>query len=156
MAKTVKTKGGVEVINEIRMVYNVTKSGLYDAVSAPWFSLPTIELELRAARIGTFICDCDVVEIFLNFMLELKLRRHEWVDLLQRYPEEAVEKGKYVKAEWEKILIGFAPSPYFVTKDMLKVKKMTKGSHLDSSNMFRWLSVTLNLPEIECYNSILL
>ena len=77
MAKTVKTKGGVEVINEIRMVYNVTKSGLYDAVSAPWFSLPTIELELRASRVGTFMCDCDVVEIFLNFMLELKLRRHE-------------------------------------------------------------------------------
>ena len=71
-----ETMGRVEVIDEIRMVYDDTKSGLNNIVWAPWFLLPTIESEIRAVRAGTFICYCDVGEKNLNFMLETKLRSH--------------------------------------------------------------------------------
>ena len=53
--------------SDIRMVYNGTSSGLNDAVWAPWFSLPTVESHLRAVTNDTFMCDCDLSEMFLNF-----------------------------------------------------------------------------------------
>ena len=60
-------------------------------------------------------------------MMEPRLRPHAGVDLFQLYPEEAVGKNKSVKAQWERMMMGFAPSPYFVTKDMLVVKNDDEG-----------------------------
>ena len=42
------------------MVYDATKSGLNDAVWAPWFAIPNVDCHLRAAEVGTFMADCDV------------------------------------------------------------------------------------------------
>lgn len=61
-----RSKKGVD---EIRMVYDATKSGLNDAVWAPWFTMPTVDCHLRAVEAGTFMVDCDMGEMFLNFML---------------------------------------------------------------------------------------
>lgn len=36
---------------------------------APWFSQTPIEDYLRGVEPGTFMCDLDVAEQFLNFML---------------------------------------------------------------------------------------
>ena len=58
----------MKVVDEIRMVYDTTKSGLNDIVWAPWFTLPTIEAELRLIDSGTYMADCDA-GFFLNFML---------------------------------------------------------------------------------------
>ena len=69
VAKTIKSTDGVEVIDEINMVYNATKSDLNETEWDPWFSLPTINSELRTVKAGQFMCDCDVGELFLNFML---------------------------------------------------------------------------------------
>ena len=52
-------------------------------------------------------------------------------------------------------MMGFAPSPYFVTKDMLVVNMMTKGSNIDSSNVYRWTAVRLNLPGMKIYDPTL-
>ena len=52
------------------MVYDATSSGLNDAVWAPWFPMPTVETLLRAVEGGKYMVDCDIGEIFLNFMLE--------------------------------------------------------------------------------------
>jgi len=59
---------------DIRMVYNATSSGLNDAVWGRWFALPTVETHLRAVEVGTFMADCDVGEMFLNFLLHDKIR----------------------------------------------------------------------------------
>ena len=64
VAKTMKTTDGVEAIGEIRTVYEAAKSGLNETVWNSWFSLPTIESELRAVRARTLMCDCDVGECF--------------------------------------------------------------------------------------------
>lgn len=39
----------------------------------------------------------------------------------------------------------FPPLPYFVNKDMLLMEKTMKGFQLESTNVFRWYSVKLNL-----------
>ena len=51
------------------MVYNATKSDLNETDWDLWFSLPTINSELRTVKAGQFMCDCDDGELFLNFML---------------------------------------------------------------------------------------
>ena len=70
-------------------------------------------------------------------MTELRLRPHAGIVLFQLYSEEAVVKSKPVKTQWERMMMRFAPSPYFVTKDMLVVEMMMKGSNVDSSNEYR-------------------
>lgn len=72
MAKTWKVKKDVKVIDKIRMMYDATKSGLNDAAWSFWFSLPTIDSELRALKSGTYMFDCDVGDFFLNLCYILK------------------------------------------------------------------------------------
>ena len=55
-----KIMNSIEIIDEICMMYDETKSGLNELVWAPWFSLPTIESKLRTMKASTFMCDCDV------------------------------------------------------------------------------------------------
>ena len=93
--------------------------------------------------------------MFLNFIMEPSLRPHAGIDFFQLYPEEAVGKSKSVKAQWERIVMGFTPSPYFVTKAIVVVDMMTKGSHSDSSNVYRWVAVGLHLPRIDNYDPTL-
>ena len=50
------------------------------------------------------------------------------------------------------MLMGFSPSPYFVSKDMLVIEEAVIGSRFDLHNIFRWANVILNLPCTENYN----
>jgi hypothetical protein len=51
------------------MVYDGTKCGLNTPLWAPWFPLPTIELNLQAVLPGSFMADLDLGEQSLNFMM---------------------------------------------------------------------------------------
>ena len=104
-----KIADSVEVIDKICTVCDATKSGLNESVWAPWFCLPTVESELRAMKVGTFMCDCEVGKMFLNFMIDPRLRPRAGVDLFRLYPEKAVGKSKSVKAQWERMMMEFAP-----------------------------------------------
>ena len=137
------------------MVHDATKSGLNDTVWAPWFSLPTIDTKLRSVKAGTYMCDYDVGEMFLNFMLHPEIRSHTGVDLTQFYPEELVNKSRSVKARWERMMMGFSPSPYFVTKDMLFVERIAKGCRVDEDNVYRLKKVIFNLPGMDSYATTL-
>ena len=48
--------------------------------------------------------------------------------------------------------MGFSPSPYFVSKDMLVIEEVVRGSRFDLHNIFRGEKVMLNLPCTENYN----
>ena len=90
VSKTWKEEGGENLVDEIRMVYDATQSGLDDTVWAPWFAMPTVESYLQVVEAGKFMVDCDMGEMFLNFMLEPSIRLHSGVDLSKRFPEEGV------------------------------------------------------------------
>lgn len=50
--------------NDIRMVYDGTKSGLNNCMWAPQFSLPTIEAHLMFVGRQTYIGGIDIGDIF--------------------------------------------------------------------------------------------
>ena len=131
--------------NDVRMVYNATSSGLNDAVWAPWFSLPTVESHLRAVDPGTFMVDCDLGEMFLNFMLDVNIRPYAGVDLTEIFPEENEGDGKLLE-HWCRMLMGYRYSPYSTTRDVKRQEPFLKGDRKDKSNIFRWERVIINLP----------
>ena len=150
--KTWKKVEGKRIADDIRMVYDATRSGLNDAVWAPWFPMPTVVSHLRAVEKNTFMADCDVGEMFLNFMLEPKLRPFAGVDLTCMFPEEIGKITSKVEACWERMLMGFAPSPYFVIKDLMELENMVRGNRKDPANVFCWEKVILNLPGMPSYD----
>jgi hypothetical protein len=78
---------------DIRLVYNGTKSGLNESVYAPWFALPTIDSMSQWVIVGAWLADNDYGEMFLNFPLHPDLRRYCGVDLTQLFPE-LIKDGK--------------------------------------------------------------
>lgn len=61
-------------VNDSRMVYDTTSSRFNEVVWSPWFLIPTAISHLRSVKAGTFIGNCDIGDIFLNFMLNLVIR----------------------------------------------------------------------------------
>jgi len=55
--------------DDIRMVYDGTKSGLNDSIWVPRFLLPTVDTMLRAITYNTVMSDFDIGDCFLNFVL---------------------------------------------------------------------------------------
>ena len=128
---TWKKVNEVKVVDEIRMVYDASKSGLNNRVFAPWFTMPTAESHLRSVKAVTYMADCDVGEMILIFMIESEVRPYAGVDLIRVFSEEASIRGWKFNVWRTTMLIGFSPSPYFVTKYMLVVEKMVKGDRLE-------------------------
>ena len=99
-AKAGEVEGEMKVIEDIRMVYDVTSSGLNDAVWFPWFPRPTVETILRVVEGGTYMADCDIGEMFLNFMLEPRLRPYAGVDSTPSFPEKVTLETPVVHQCW--------------------------------------------------------
>lgn len=137
--------------DDIRMVYNGTSSGLNDAVWASWFALPTVDTHLRSTLPNTFMCDIDLSEMFLNFMLDKELRAYAGVDLSKLFQEE-VEKGGTLWECWVRMLMGFKPSPYLTTRDMRRIEEFLLGDKANADNVFRWHKVVFNLPGSKDYD----
>ena len=47
----------MNVVDEIRMVYDASNSGLNNIVFAPWFAMPTAESHLRSVKVETYMAD---------------------------------------------------------------------------------------------------
>jgi hypothetical protein len=58
---------------DIRMVYDASRSKLNEALWAPNFGLPTVDTLVRGIDEGTWLGDIDIGEMFLNFMLHPSL-----------------------------------------------------------------------------------
>ena len=135
---------------DIRMVYNATSLGLNEAVFAPWFALSTVESHLRAVDVNTFMGDNDIGEMFLNFLLDVNICKYAGVDLTDLLESEGMGRRRWER--WERLLMGFCPSPYLTTREMKKVEERTKGNRKDKHNIFRWDKVVLNLPGSNNYD----
>ena len=77
--------------DDIRMVYDGSKSGLNDALWAPWFALPTINTMTRWTVAGTWLADNDYGEMFLNFPMHPDLQPYCGIDVTQFFPEHKKE-----------------------------------------------------------------
>ena len=131
--------------DDIRLVYDATKSGLNEACWAPWFSLQTCESHLRAVDPGTFMGDADLGEMFLNFPLDTRIRKYAGVDLTSIFAEYCKD-GETFWERWVRMLMGFRPSPYLTTREMRRIDLFLRGASDNPDNIFRWTKVILNLP----------
>ena len=73
------------------MVYGATEVGLNEVVQDPQFTLPTIESDSRSIKSRTYMADCDVEEISLNFMIYPRIIPNIMVDLSSVYHKKDQE-----------------------------------------------------------------
>jgi len=144
--------------DDVRVVYNGTKSGLNDCLWAPWFRLPTIDQHLRAVMPGTYLSDLDIAEQFHNFIMHSDLQPYAGVDVTAFFPDEFTTEHvhkrsrKAVWLRWTRCGMGFKMSPYNAGQAMLHVEEVIRGDPLDPSNPFGFDTVILNLPGMSTYN----
>ncbi|CAB9525841.1 unknown protein [Seminavis robusta] len=141
--------------DDIRMVYDATKCQLNKAIIIPGFPMPTIDTHLRAVEVGTHMCDVDIGEMFLNFMMHPSLRPYCGVDLTP-YDLDLSEVGpqpssKHVVVSWNRIAMGLTWSPYQAVLSMHFAEEVMRGDRTDKSNVFTWDKVRLNLPGMASY-----
>ena len=96
-----KKVNGKKVADNIRTVYDAIRSGLNEADCAPWLPIPTVASRLCSVEKYTYMVDCNIGEIFLNFMLELSLRPFAGLDLTFLFPEDIRNINETMEACWE-------------------------------------------------------
>ena len=136
--------------DDVRMVYDGSKSGLNDRLWAPWFPLPTIDWSIRALKPGYFMADNDVGEMFHNFMLDENIRKFCGLDLSVYFKDDKTalydKMGRYWR-RWNRLAMGLRPSPYCAVQGMMIAKEVILGDQYDvKNNVFHWETVRLNLP----------
>lgn len=136
---------GQEEVLDIRMVYNGSSCGLNAVLWAPWFALPTGEQMTRTLDVGYWGADNDYGEMFYNFWLHKDLRRYSGVDLTVHFPEE-LDGQDTLWEVWTRPAMGLKPSPYQSVQGSLVTKRIALGDPKDESNVYRWNTLSLNLP----------
>ena len=66
---------------DIRVVFDSTSSGLNEALWAPNFFLPTARDAALLLSFLTFMADADFGEMFHNFFMDPKVRKHAGVEI---------------------------------------------------------------------------
>lgn len=135
--------------DDVRPVYDGSVSGLNDSIWMPRFALPTIQTHLRQVEAGTFMCDLDLGEMFLNFILHEDLRSLTGVDLTLYAPEA---QGRLLWECWQRAAMGLTSSPYQACQGMAFAEEVIRGDPGDPDNIFRWHRIRLNLPGSDEYN----
>jgi hypothetical protein len=139
--------------SDIQIVHDGTKSGLNDAMWAPWFSLPSIETHLRCVDANSFLGDIDVGYMFHNFMLHGDLQAYAGIDLTPFFQNKTLgsQTPRTVWERWVRSAMGFKSSPYNAIQGMLFGEEVIRGDPMDKHNIFRWSHVRLNLPGSKGY-----
>jgi len=141
--------------DDIRMVYDGSKSGLNRALWAPWFALPNIDTMARWVVAGSWLADNDYGEQFLNFPLHPELRKYCGVDLTQLFPEWKDPKFRLLVGRWTRNAMGLKPSPYNSVQGALVAKHFVMGNPKDPANPFSWDHLKFNLPGSPDYDATL-
>lgn len=127
--------------SDIRMVYDASRSGLNQALWAPNFVLPTVDMLVRGVQESTWMGDLDISEMFLNFCLHPKLQPFCGVDLKPYFKDKRVERSVLAALH-----DGVEALPYVCIKGLLLAMEVIRGDRNDVMNAFRWEYVKLNLP----------
>jgi hypothetical protein len=132
--------------DDIRIVYDGSKSGLNKALWAPWFSLPTIDTMSRWVIAGSWLADNDYGDMFLNFPLHVNLQKYCGIDLTQLFPNHKAGEASVVIARWLRNAMGLRSSPYASVQGALRAKHLVLGDPQDEGNPFQWDHIRENFP----------
>lgn len=116
--------------DDIRMVYDGTKSGLNESLWAPWFPLPTAHSLIRALEPGYFMADNDVGEMFHNFILNKDLRKYCGLDLTSIFKGKGKQHDSdgHLWERWNRLAMGLRCSPYNAVQGMMIAKELILGN----------------------------
>jgi len=139
--------------NDIRMVYDSTKSGLNSAIWVPTFSLPTVESLTDMLDGASWMSDLDMGEQFLNFPLDPALQPYCGIDVR---PYLGAPEGNLTNwLRWTRCMMGLTSSPYVSVRGTHSAEELVFGDRMDPNNPFRWDHVHLNLPGSPSYTPLL-
>ena len=138
-------------LDDVRIVYDGTASGLNDAVWAPSFWLPTIDSLVRALDSSSWMSDRDIGDMFLNFQLHESAWPFAGVDVKPILDDDGrISKHRWYY--WVRNAMGFKSSPYNSIKMALVAEEVVHGDRRSLSNPFQWDHVRLNLPGTLSYD----
>ena len=134
--------------DDIRVVWDLSKNGLNGTMYTPTFFLASMSTYLRRIESGFYGGDFDVGEQFHNYML------HEGeqpycgveipVDLREKLTKEGLHIPKFMR--WSRLVFGWQSSPYLALRMFARALEVAKGDTRDTTNIFGWSRVRLNLP----------
>jgi hypothetical protein len=136
---------------DVRIVYDASRSKLNQSLWAPNFGLPTVETLLRGVDELSWMGDLDIGEMFLNFCLHPALQPFCGVDVRPYFPNEA-KQGGTLWERWVRCMMGLKPSPYMCIKALLFALEFIRGDRRDVHNPFHWTTLRMNLPGDPDYN----
>lgn len=142
-------------VDDIRVVYDGTKSGLTDAVWVPNFYMPSIDSLLMYCSAATWYSDMDLGEMFLNYFMDPKIRPFCGVDVSHFIKPSSKAEGGKQWLQWNRIFMGFRSSPYYAVRTFSYCVDMIRGDYLDSSNPYGYSKVRINLPGSDNYTPCL-
>ena len=105
----------------------------------------------------SWMADCNIVDMFLNFQLHADVVPYTGVDFVPMY-EEGEEVGERRWACWDRNLMGFAASPYnsvkmaFIYKEVARESATRQERGNKELNLFQWNCIRLNLSGTDGYN----
>ena len=138
--------------DDIRMVYDGSKSGLNDALWAPWFPLPTAQSFFDVMLPGYWCSDNDMGDFFLNFPMHEELQKYCGVDVTGLFPLTDDERRELHIAIWTRAAMGIKNSPHIATLLAGRSNRLILGIPTDPDNPFAWEFVVLNLPGTKSYD----
>jgi hypothetical protein len=133
-------------VDDIRVAFDGTKSGLNECIWVPRFPLPTVETLLRAVGPDTYMGTLNIGKCFLNFVLHESLQALG-VDLSNYFGE-----GGVLWERWVRVAFGLRSLPYQACQAVLVAKEYKLGDRRDPKNVFRWDVVQMNLPGSKEYD----
>mmetsp|Transcript_20683 Transcript_20683/g.30301 ORF Transcript_20683/g.30301 Transcript_20683/m.30301 type:complete len:1268 (-) Transcript_20683:9637-13440(-) len=131
--------------SDIRLVYDMTASGLNAALWAPTFWLPMAINVLDCACHDSWFGDIDAGDMFLNYPLDPAIRPYAGVDV-------SWDTIKTLWLHWTRMAMGLVPSPFVACRLFSWAMEIIKGDRRDPANPFHWNKVVLNLPGMQTFD----
>ena len=91
--------------------------------------------------------DVDAGEMFLNFPLDIKMRKYCGVDI-----SWMTKDGSKLWESWHRMAMGMRPSPWVTIRLLMWMMEVVVGDRREKTNPFRWDCIKLNLPGDEKYD----
>ena len=147
---------------DVRMVFNGTKSGLTDALWAPSFWLPNAVSMLRSLSFGHKSVDIDLGKHFLNHPIHETLVSLSAIDLtpfraqiakdLPHLSPNLHDKGTPIYGAWSRAWMGAKPSPEWAVRFYYVAEEFVRGNQTDKANPFFFDKVVVNAPGDPTFN----
>ena len=110
---------------DVRIVYDGTSCGLNDALWAPNFYLPSSKAAAILLTFSSWLADADFGEMFHNFFMDSKIRKHAGVDLSK------LKRGlsnPTPTVRWTRLFMGMKSSPYNAVRHYYWGEEFSRGN----------------------------